>query len=470
MATIYKRGGVVNYRIDWFDHTGKRRSKSSGTTDKAAAQRIANKLETEVALRVDRVIDPRLDDLAIQLAKPITTHLKDYSAAMLAKGSTEEHITRTQRKIESIAKEAGFVILRDIHADGVNRYSAKLRSDGKASRTIGSGIQAVKGFTKWLVAQGKLSADPLATVVKPSVDDDRRLIRRFLSHEEWNWLDSITRNSSDRYGMSGLERALLYATAIQTGLRSNELRSLTRGKLHLTKQPPFILAESCATKNKKLARQYIQPELAVELQSLIAKKLSGTSVFNMPVTYDVAEMLRVDLAEARLSWLAGFCDPQERIEQDSSDFLRAIDSEGDRIDFHALRHTTASWLIQAGTDIKSVQTIMRHSDIKLTVDRYGHLFPGSEAAAIERIRSVFTQSVELRKTGTAGLQHLRQQSGFPTVRNHAKSSESAVGSAVGLSAKNIQAKTTFTAEKPGRKGSRSGRTRTDNQGIMSPLL
>ncbi len=45
------------------------------------------------------------------------------------------------------------------------------------------------------------------------------------------------------------------------------------------------------------------------------------------------------------------------------------------------------------------------------MDRYGHLFPGSEAAAIERIRGAFTQPVETRKTGTADSQQFQQQSG-----------------------------------------------------------
>ena len=64
--------------------------------------------------------------------------------------------------------------------------------------------------------------------------------------------------------MVGIARALIYSTAIQTGLRSNELRSLTRGKLNLTDAAPFVVAKPGGTKNKKLARQYIQPELAIE--------------------------------------------------------------------------------------------------------------------------------------------------------------------------------------------------------------
>ena len=59
---------------------------------------------------------------------------------------------------------------------------------------------------------------------------------------------------------------------------------------------------------------------------------------------------------------------------------------------------------------------MRHSDIRLTVDRYGHLFPGSEAAAIERIRGAFFKPSELRLTGTGAPLRLPQQSGCDAVR------------------------------------------------------
>jgi len=119
----------------------------------------------------------------------------------------------------------------------------------------------------------------------------------------------------------------------------------------------------------------------------------------------------------------GSIDPQERLERDASDFLRSIDSEGERIDFHSLRHTCASWLIRSGADVKTVQTIMRHSDIRLTMDRYVHLFPGSEAAAISRMRDVFTQPTELRKTGTADPQQFQQQLGSETVPFRATGSD-----------------------------------------------
>jgi len=43
---------------------------------------------------------------------------------------------------------------------------------------------------------------------------------------------------------------------------------------------------------------------------------------------------------------------------------------------------------------------MRHADIKLTLDRYGHLFPGSEAEAVARLRDAFRTVEVFQATGT----------------------------------------------------------------------
>ncbi len=397
MTSVYKRSDSKKWYITWTDHNGQRRTKSSGTTDKAAAMRIANKLEAESKLRSEGVIDPRQDEIAKEGRVKLKTVINDYIASMVG---GVEHAEKTQSHIEAIAKHGSIETLNDISADRVNRFTAELRSKKRSSRTIASYIQSIKGLTRWAVRNGKLLSDPLSTVRKPSVEDDRKLTRRFMTVEEWHWLDSATRQGEFRFGMTGQERAILYALAIQTGLRSNECRSLTRGKLHLTKSPPFVLADAKSTKNKKTARQYIQPELAFELQGLVSTKLAGAKVFAMPHTCSVVDMLRNDLERARGLWLETIEAGQQRIEADAGDFLKASNSEGDKIDFHALRHTTATWLIAEGADIKTVQSVMRHSTIKLTMDLYGHLYPGSEAAAVSKLRVLFAPENRQRATGT----------------------------------------------------------------------
>lgn len=172
--------------------------------------------------------------------------------------------------------------------------------------------------------------------------------------------------------MSGSERRLLYRLAIETGLRSNELRSLTRGSLFLNSDRPYIVGTADSTKNKKDARQYIQPDVASNLIALIAAKSPKARVFRFPHETNLARMLRADLAAARQAWLKeAKRDPEERLRREQSDFLNATNHEGEHFDFHSLRHTCGGWLAMQGNHPKVVQTIMRHSSITLTMDTYG---------------------------------------------------------------------------------------------------
>ncbi len=400
MASVFKREGRPSYYVAWTDHNGKRRHKSTKTTDKQTAQRIANKLDSDSALRRDNIIDGRLEAISLESSRPLSEILDAYSASLTASGRSQAYIDATRNKIESIADSRGWKKLQDISADGLNERCSVMKRDGSSARTIAGYIQSLRGLTRWAMKNGKLASDPIVTVVKPSSEADRKLVRRYLTQDEWFWLDRVTRQSPTRFGMTGQERALLYALAIQTGLRSAECRSLTRGSLFLTVAKPYVLANAANTKNRKQAKQYIQHQLAVELLNLVSKKLRSVPVFAMPHESTVVDMIREDMHRARGAWLDTIADPQAKQEAEEGDFLAVLDSEGKRIDFHALRHTCGTWLAQAGVDIKTVQSIMRHSTIVLTMDRYGHIYEGAEADAVAKISNVF--ALPLAGTGTAG--------------------------------------------------------------------
>jgi integrase len=53
----------------------------------------------------------------------------------------------------------------------------------------------------------------------------------------------------------------------------------------------------------------------------------------------------------------------------------------ERVTPHAGRHTFASLMIAAGVNAKALSTFMGHAKIAITLDRYGHLMPGSEDEA-----------------------------------------------------------------------------------------
>jgi len=49
---------------------------------------------------------------------------------------------------------------------------------------------------------------------------------------------------------------------------------------------------------------------------------------------------------------------------------RLVDDDPWRFGFHNLRHSLASFLVRIRTDPKTVQTLLRHSDVKLTLQCY----------------------------------------------------------------------------------------------------
>jgi len=56
-----------------------------------------------------------------------------------------------------------------------------------------------------------------------------------------------------------------------------------------------------------------------------------------------------------------------------------------RRNLHSLRHTFASILIQNGESLAYVKDQLGHHSIQLTVDTYGHLAPGGNREAVDRL-------------------------------------------------------------------------------------
>jgi len=59
-------------------------------------------------------------------------------------------------------------------------------------------------------------------------------------------------------------------------------------------------------------------------------------------------------------------------------------SSKQRVVFHTLRHTFASWLALAGYDIFTIKELMGHSNIEMTM-RYAHLIPDQKRRAVESV-------------------------------------------------------------------------------------
>ena len=178
-------------------------------------------------------------------------------------------------------------------------------------------------LTSW---QGK---PPLIAIRKPNFSADRKLIRRFLLHEEWPWL-------------ARTEHAILWETAIQTGFQAGEIRRIRPEHLGAD----YISLPAKLTKNKQDARQYITKSLRDRLVEALP--------FVVPDEERLAELLRHDLAVARAS------AEKAKDQKLTNGFLEPVNSLDHVLDFHALRHTCGAWLVIANVNLKVVQKVMRH--------------------------------------------------------------------------------------------------------------
>jgi cytochrome c biogenesis protein ResB len=119
----------------------------------------------------------------------------------------------------------------------------------------------------------------------------------------------------------------------------------------------------------------------------VSAKHPTAPVFAISSKEELARMIEQDLADSRRAWLQSL-DDAERVEAESSDFLAKTNHDGEHVVFHSLRHTCGAWLALAGEHIKTVQVVMRHGSITLTMDTYGHLFPGQAEDAPIKLAAI----------------------------------------------------------------------------------
>jgi integrase len=89
-----------------------------------------------------------------------------------------------------------------------------------------------------------------------------------------------------------------------------------------------------------------------------------------------------------------------------------VDDAGRYADFHALRHSTGSLLAASGAHPKVVQSIMRHSDINLTMNRYTHIFRGQESEAVAGLPDLSLPSKQGKKEVATGTDDMPVDSAY----------------------------------------------------------
>ena len=201
--------------------------------------------------------------------------------------------------------------------------------------------------------------------------DPRSRIAPFTVEEEARFLDAAQRHFPHHYPM--------LLCALRTGLRFGELVGLQWGDLDFERR--FIDVRRSVheggrvelPKNKKIRRVDMSRQLAGELQRLKAERAREALTTGWG---QIPERIFCN-EDGRPLWKSDF---ERRV------FHKVFSRTGlRRIRFHDLRHTFASRLLQNGESPAYVKEQMGHHSIKVTVDIYGHLVPGSNREAVDRL-------------------------------------------------------------------------------------
>jgi integrase len=342
-------------------------------TDKRAAQQLLAAL-----VRKAERGEAGLEDGSVAARRtPLAGHLADFERHLHNKprGVSDKQVKLLLTRLRTTFDACDFKGPGDLNLGKVLDYLAERRrlpnaEGGISIQTSNFYLSALNQFGRWMCSkrERRLLENPFAEVERGNVELDRRHDRRNLSPAELSRvLDAVKASAWTFRGLTGTDRYFLYYTACGTGFRAEELSTLTPEAFDLGALPPTVTLAARRTKNKKPVVQPLPAGLAADLGGHLKGRPAGRSVWPGTWWEKAATMLRHDLEAVGIDYVVEGADGP----------LYA--------DFHALRHSYITWLEQAGVTPATAKELARHSDIRLTLDRYTHSNLTTLAAAVDKL-------------------------------------------------------------------------------------
>ena len=239
----------------------------------------------------------------------------------------------------------GEIPFKDISPVQVERIKRNMIEAGKAPRSVHYALAVIRQVFNFAKRSGLfIGVNPVKQVRKPKYDNKRL---RFLTHDEAAQLLAILNNKNP----------LLHDMAILSlhcGLRAGEVFKLTWDDVNFEHN----LLTLRDTKGGQSRSVYMTNQVrAMLLARRQNKKKTTDLVFPNRKGQKIKEISKSFRRYVSLAGLNG-----------------EITDRRQKVTFHTLRHTYASWLVIAGVDLYVVQKLLGHSTIAMT-ERYAHLSP-----------------------------------------------------------------------------------------------
>lgn len=271
----------------------------------------------------------------------------------------EEHLYRLWIK-PVIGKKP----LRDIHSLDIERIKKKMKDKGKAPRTIEYCLAVTRQVFNYAIRHDIILENPVNKVKKPKYENRRT---RYLTHKEAeSLLIALKEKSVDMH-----DQALI---SLHTGMRAGEVFSLKWNDIHFDTGHILIRGETAKSGKDRVV--YMTSLVRSMLEERVNNKI------NDYVFYDRRHKGRIDRVSAT------FTRTIEELKLNKEAL-----NKRDRVTFHTLRHTFASWLAIAGENLYNIKELLGHSTIALT-ERYSHLSPDALQSSVVRFEQALGQEAK----------------------------------------------------------------------------
>ena len=267
MASFRKRGAVWYYRI--YDENGKQVDRK-GFRDKRETERAAAIAEEQIRQSRLGLIDRAAGELRRQGSRPLSEQIEEWRQHQEAAGVSERQLYQSLLRVRRICELSGATCARDLDLASIQLALGKARTKFRnkqgqplGPQTLNHHLAAMRTFCNWMVAAKRLPSNPADDVSEYTIGKDLRWRRRVLTPDEFTKLVETARSSDESIRlMNGTERAWLYLLAATTGLRREEIASLTRDSFDW--RAGEIRVPGSETKNGEEAVQPIHASLLAD--------------------------------------------------------------------------------------------------------------------------------------------------------------------------------------------------------------
>jgi integrase len=348
-------GRRESWQVRWKTPDGKHRSKNFRL--KRDADRFARNTQTDIER--GEWVDPKLGLVALSEV------LESWQRGKLnRRPSTKARDESVIRK--HIVPAFGDRPLASIQPADVRSWVARLKAAGYSSATIRKAAQLLSACLEAAVDDGLIVRNPARRIDLPKVE---RREMRFLSPDE---ITQVADAVPDRY-------RVLVLTAGFTGARWGELAGLKVERLDMLRRTMTIDQQLVEVKGKV---SLADVKTSSARRQVTLPRFLVTELANHMATYPATN--------GHLVFTASNGHPLRRTNFRRNVWLPGVAaSVGHPCRFHDLRHSHAAMLIAQNEHPKVMQNRLGHSSIRVTLDTYGHLFPGMDEAVADRLDAAF---------------------------------------------------------------------------------